>query len=67
MPECPSGRDTRVGKQVANIPSYVVRLDSQKHVDFSQRSPCSAGRAGRVKRRNLKKAQSGGAEEEDED
>merc|ERR1712098_463706 len=28
-------RHIRVRKQVVNIPSYVVRLDSQKHIDFS--------------------------------
>ncbi|KAL5018562.1 hypothetical protein ScPMuIL_004284 [Solemya velum] len=31
-------RHIRVRKQVVNIPSYVVRLDSQKHIDFSLRS-----------------------------
>jgi hypothetical protein len=36
----------RVRKQVVNIPSYVVRLDSQKHIDFSLRSPYGGGRPG---------------------
>lgn len=58
----------RVRKQVVNIPSYVVRLDSQKHIDFSLKSPFGGGRPGRVKRKNLKKGQSsGGAAEEEED
>ena len=35
-----------VRKQVVNIPSYVVRLDSQKHIDFSLRSPLGGGRPG---------------------
>lgn len=57
-----------VRKQVVNIPSFVVRLDSQKHIDFSLKSPFGGGRAGRVKRKNLKKGQaSGAAEEEEED
>ena len=57
-----------VRKQVVNIPSFIVRLDSQKHIDFSLKSPFGGGRAGRVKRKNLKKGQSSGvAEEEDED
>jgi len=36
----------RVRKQVVNIPSYIVRLDSQKHIDFSLKSPYGGGRAG---------------------
>lgn len=57
-----------VRKQVVNIPSFVVRLDSQKHIDFSTKSPFGQGRPGRVKRKNLKKGQgSGGADEEDEE
>ncbi|MBN3281243.1 RS9 protein, partial [Polyodon spathula] len=58
-----------VRKQVVNIPSFVVRLDSQKHIDFSLRSPYGGGRPGRVKRKNAKKGQggAGGADEEEED
>lgn len=37
----------RVRKQVVNIPSFVVRLDSQKHIDFSLRSPYGGGRPGK--------------------
>jgi len=40
---------------VVNIPSFVVRLDSQKHIDFSLKSPFGGGRPGRVKRKNLRK------------
>ena len=32
-----------VRKQVVNIPSFIVRLDSQKHIDFALRSPLSSG------------------------
>ncbi|KAK0139148.1 40S ribosomal protein S9 [Merluccius polli] len=62
-------RHIRVRKQVVNIPSFVVRLDSQKHIDFSLRSPYGGGRPGRVKRKNAKKGQggSGGADDEEED
>merc|ERR1719281_600090 len=45
-------RHIRVGKQVVNIPSYLVRIDSQKHIDFAPSSPFGGGRPGRVKRRN---------------
>jgi len=52
--------------KVVNVPSFVVRLDSQKHIDFSLKSPFGGGRAGRVKRKNAKKG-SGGGGDEDED
>ena len=49
----------------------MVRLDSQKHIDFSLTSPLGGGRPGRVKRRNqraaAKKAAGGDGEEEDEE
>jgi hypothetical protein len=38
-------------KQVVNVPSFVVRLDSQKHIDFALNSPDGGGRPGRVKRK----------------
>ncbi len=28
---------------MVNIPSFIVRLDSQKHIDFALRSPLSSG------------------------
>ncbi|KAJ2094680.1 ribosomal 40S subunit protein S9B, partial [Coemansia sp. RSA 922] len=40
-------RHIRVGKQVVNVPSFIVRLDSQKHVDFALTSPFGGGRPGR--------------------
>ena len=43
----------RVGKQVVNIPSFMVRVDSQKHIDFALTSPFGGGRPGRVKRKSL--------------
>uniref|UniRef100_I1JWW7 Small ribosomal subunit protein uS4 N-terminal domain-containing protein n=1 Tax=Glycine max TaxID=3847 RepID=I1JWW7_SOYBN len=48
-----------------------IRVDSQKHIDFSLTSPLGGGRPGRVKRRNqraaAKKAAGGDGDEEDED
>merc|ERR1712062_101010 len=58
-------RHIRVRKQVVNVPSYVVRLDSQKHIDFSLKSPLGGGRPGRVKRKNAKKGTGGGGDESD--
>jgi len=58
-------RHIRVRKQVVNVPSFIVRLDSQKHIDFSLKSPFGGGRPGRVKRKNAKKGDNKGEEEED--
>merc|ERR1712219_103046 len=52
-------RHIRVRKQVVNVPSFIVRLDSQKHIDFSLKSPFGGGRPGRVKRKNAKKGDAG--------
>merc|ERR1712048_1278088 len=60
-------RHIRVRKQVVNVPSFIVRLDSQKHIDFSTNSPYGGGRPGRVKRKNLKKGGGGGGEEEEDE
>merc|ERR1712058_10924 len=57
-------RHIRVGKQIVNVPSFVVRLDSQKHIDFALSSPFGGGRPGRVKR---KSAASGAAVDEDDE
>ena len=45
-----------VGKRTVNVPSFVVRLDSQKHVDFALTSPFGGGRPGRVRRKKAKAA-----------
>lgn len=58
---------------MVNVASFMVRVDSQKHIDFSLTSPFGGGRPGRVKRKNqkaaAKKASGGGGDgdEEDED
>ena len=46
--------------QVVNIPSFIVRLESQKHIDFALKSPFGGGGPGRVKRKNAKKGDAGG-------
>lgn len=58
-------RHIAVGKQIVNIPSFTVRLDSQKHIDFAHNSSYGGGRAGRVKRKNQGKGGEEGAEEEE--
>merc|ERR1712023_177934 len=59
-------RHIRVGKQIVNVPSFLVRTDSQKHIDFALKSPFGGGRPGRVKRKNMAK-KGGGDDDEDED
>ncbi|KAJ9107182.1 hypothetical protein QFC19_002842 [Naganishia cerealis] len=64
-------RHIRVGKQMVNVPSFVVRLDSQKHLDYALNSPLAGGRPGRVKRKRAAAAAGGDdeevAEEEDDE
>jgi len=62
-------RHIRVGKQIVNVPSFVVRLDSQKHIDFALSSPFGGGRPGRVRRKKAKAAEKkdGGDDAEEED
>ena len=57
----------RVGRQLVNIPSFMVRVDSEKHIDFSLTSPLGGGEPGRVKRKNSKKASGGGGDDEEEE
>eukprot|EP01004_Peranema_trichophorum_P009116 NODE_7861_length_734_cov_148.355155_g7246_i0.p1 GENE.NODE_7861_length_734_cov_148.355155_g7246_i0~~NODE_7861_length_734_cov_148.355155_g7246_i0.p1 ORF type:complete len:196 (+),score=40.66 NODE_7861_length_734_cov_148.355155_g7246_i0:77-664(+) len=60
----------RVGKQIVNVPSFVVRVDSEKHIDFSPNSPFGSQKPGRVKRMKLKaqsKKDSGDGDEEEAD
>lgn len=58
-------RHIRVGKQMVNVPSFIVRLDSSKHIDFASTSPYGGGRSGRVKRKNQTKASGDDAEDEE--
>ena len=61
-------RHIRVGKQIVNIPSFMVRIDSQKHIDFATTSPYGGGRPGRNKRKAIAaKGGGGGGDDEEED
>merc|ERR1740124_430261 len=53
-------RHIRVRKQVVNIPSFMVRTDSQKHIDFAVTSPYGGGRPGRNKRKSIASKGGGG-------
>merc|ERR1712137_292885 len=61
-------RHIRVGKQICDIPSFLVRVDSEKHIDFALTSPFGGGRPGRVRRKMIaSKGAGGGGGDEDED
>lgn len=51
-------RHIRVGSQMVNIPSFLVRVDSEKHIDYAATSPLTAnGKKGRVaKKKEERKA-----------
>mmetsp|Transcript_14214 Transcript_14214/g.21388 ORF Transcript_14214/g.21388 Transcript_14214/m.21388 type:complete len:195 (-) Transcript_14214:94-678(-) len=60
-------RHIRVGKQIVNIPSFLVRVDSEKHIDFALTSPFGGGRPGRVRRKRAANGGGGGGGGDDED
>ena len=62
-----SSHARRVGKQIVNIPSFMVRTESQKHIDFAITSPYGGGRPGRKKRKSIAAKGGGGDADEDED
>merc|ERR1712159_408622 len=57
-------RHIRVGHQIVDVPSFMVRVESQPHIEFSVSSPFGGGRPGRVKRKSM--AGGGGGDEDDE-
>jgi small subunit ribosomal protein S9e len=57
-----------VGKQLVNVPFYLVQLDSEKQIDFTLKSPLGGGRPGRVARKKAQTPEGGlGGEEEEEE
>ena len=47
-------RHIRVGNQLVNVPSFLVRRDSEKHIGHAITSPIGGGRPGRKARSNAK-------------
>ena len=43
-----------VGKQLVNIPSYLVRVSSEQHIQHSHTSVMKTGKDGRTKRKKSK-------------
>lgn len=46
--------------QMVNIPSFLVRVEQEKHIEFALTSPHGGGRAGRVKRKTMASGGGGG-------
>ena len=59
-------RHIRVGKQLVNQANFLVRGDSESHIDFALASPynTATGSPGRVARKKAKKAAAGSKDEE---
>ena len=49
---------------MVNIPSFLVRVEQEKHIEFALTSPHGGGRPGRVKRKSM--ASGGGGDGDDE-
>lgn len=51
---------------MVDVPSFIVRTDSAKHIDLAVTSPYAGGKPGRARRKRLRleaeKAKSGGGE-----
>jgi small subunit ribosomal protein S9e len=62
-------RHIRVGTQMCNIPSFLVRMDSEKHIDYAATSPFSGngikGRLAKAKEAR-KAAKNAGGDDDDE-
>lgn len=57
-------RHIRVGKQIVDSPSFIVRVDSEKHIAFSPTSALVGGKLGRVKKKKAKAEKKEGGDEE---
>ncbi|KAK2955821.1 putative 40S ribosomal protein S9 [Blattamonas nauphoetae] len=53
----------RVGKQIVTVPSYIVRVSSESHIDLAPNSPLNHGKPGRVAKKKTRK--DGGAADDE--
>jgi len=58
-------RHIAVGKQLVTIPSYMVRVSSEQHIQFAPTSVYKTGKLGRTKKKKSKKGDAGAADEDD--
>jgi small subunit ribosomal protein S9e len=59
-------RHIAVGKQLVNIPSYLVRVSSEQHIQFAPASVFKTGKLGRTKKKKSKKGADAPEAEDDE-
>ena len=52
-------RHISVGKQLVNIPSFMVRVSSEAHIQFAPTSVYKTGGMGRVKKKKSGKGKKG--------
>ena len=52
-------RHIAVGKQLVNIPSYLVRVSSEQHIQLASRSVFKTGKNGRTKRKKARAGKGG--------
>eukprot|EP01132_Coremiostelium_polycephalum_P003786 gene3786-4711_t len=60
------GRHIRVGKQLVNVPSFLVRVESQKHIGLAPNSPYSGTKLGR-RAKKIAKSKAGSADAAEEE
>ena len=60
-------RHTRAGKHICDMASFVVRLDSEKHIDFALASPFGGDRPGQVRRKRAAAGKGDGGGDDDEE
>merc|ERR1712046_144024 len=60
-------RHIHVGKQICDVPSFLVRTDSEKHIDFALTSSFGGARPGRVRRKKMAARGDGNGDDEEED
>jgi small subunit ribosomal protein S9e len=53
-------RHVAIGKQLVNIPSYLVRVSSEQHIQLAPTSVYKTGKMGRTKSKKSKKGGAGG-------
>ena len=57
-------RHIAVGKQLVNIPSYMVRVSSEQHIQYAPTSVFKTGKMGRTKKKKSKKPAAAGGDDE---
>lgn len=57
-------RHIAVGKQLVNVPGYLVRVSSEQHIQLAPTSVFKTSKLGRTKKKKSRKGAEGGADDE---